>query len=101
MGFPGETDADVEELQRFLAEARLDAIGVFGYSDEDGTEAASLPGQLPAEEIARRVEDLADLADELMDQRAAERIGETVEVLSRSSQAPVATPAGPRTRLRR
>ena len=46
VGFPGETAADVEELQRFLSEARLDAIGVFGYSDEDGTEAATLAGQL-------------------------------------------------------
>jgi ribosomal protein S12 methylthiotransferase RimO len=81
VGFPGETDADVEELQSFLSDARLDAIGIFGYSDEDGTEAASLPGQLPADEIARRVEDLADLADELMDQRAAERVGETIDVL--------------------
>jgi MiaB/RimO family radical SAM methylthiotransferase len=81
VGFPGETDADVDELQRFLSDARLDAIGIFGYSDEDGTEAASLPGQLPAEEIARRVEDLADLANELMDQRAADRVGETIEVL--------------------
>jgi ribosomal protein S12 methylthiotransferase RimO len=81
VGFPGETEADVAELQQFLTDARLDAIGVFGYSDEDGTEAASLPGQLPAEEIAARVEDLAALADELMSQRAAERIGETVEVL--------------------
>ncbi len=81
VGFPGETEEDVAELHRFLAEARLDAIGIFGYSEEDGTEAASLPGPLPAEEIARRVEDLADLADELMAQRADERIGETVEVL--------------------
>jgi ribosomal protein S12 methylthiotransferase len=81
VGFPGETENDVAELQQFLTDARLDAIGVFGYSDEDGTEAASLPGQLPAEEIAARVEDLAALADELMSQRAAERIGETVEVL--------------------
>jgi ribosomal protein S12 methylthiotransferase RimO len=81
VGFPGETDADVDELQRFLADARLDAIGIFGYSDEDGTEAATLAGQLPADEIARRVEDLADLADELMDQRAAERVGETIDVL--------------------
>jgi ribosomal protein S12 methylthiotransferase len=81
VGFPGETEADVEELQRFLSDARLDAIGIFGYSDEDGTEAAGLAGQLPADEIARRVEDLADLAEELMDQRAAERIGETVDVL--------------------
>jgi len=81
VGFPGETDADLDELQRFLADARLDAIGIFGYSDEDGTEAAALAGQLPADEIARRVEDLADLAEELMDQRAAERIGETIDVL--------------------
>jgi ribosomal protein S12 methylthiotransferase len=81
VGFPGETEADVAELQAFLAEARLDAIGVFGYSDEDGTEAAGLPGQLPETEIADRVEELASLADELMDERAADRIGETVEVL--------------------
>ena len=81
VGFPGETEADVAELQAFLAEARLDAIGVFGYSDEDGTEAAGLPGQLPEDEIAGRVEELASLADELMAERAADRIGETVEVL--------------------
>ena len=81
VGFPGETEADVAELYRFLTDARLDAIGIFGYSEEDGTEAASLPGQVPADEIARRVEDLADLADELMAQRAEERAGEIVDVL--------------------
>ncbi|MGH3069402.1 MAG: 30S ribosomal protein S12 methylthiotransferase RimO [Streptosporangiaceae bacterium] len=81
VGFPGETAADVDELQRFLSEARLDAIGVFGYSDEDGTEAATLTGQLDPAEIARRVDDLAGLADELMAQRAADRVGEVVEVL--------------------
>jgi ribosomal protein S12 methylthiotransferase len=81
VGFPGETEDDLAELQRFLVGARLDAIGIFGYSDEDGTEAATLPGQLPAAEVARRVEDLADLADELMTQRAADRMGETLDVL--------------------
>jgi ribosomal protein S12 methylthiotransferase len=81
VGFPGETEADFAELQAFLAEARLDAIGVFGYSDEDGTEAAGLAGQLPETEVADRVEELASLADELMDERAADRIGETVAVL--------------------
>jgi tRNA A37 methylthiotransferase MiaB len=64
-----------------LSEARLDAIGVFGYSDEDGTEAATLAGQLDPAEIARRVDELAGLADELMAQRAADRVGEVVEVL--------------------
>jgi ribosomal protein S12 methylthiotransferase len=81
VGFPGETEDDVAELHHFLTDARLDAIGIFGYSEEEGTEAASLPGPVPADEIARRVEDLADLADELMTQRAEERAGEIVEVL--------------------
>jgi ribosomal protein S12 methylthiotransferase RimO len=81
VGFPGETDADVAALQEFLAAARLDAIGIFGYSDEDGTEAADLPGQLREDEIAGRVEEMAGLADELMAERAAARIGERVEVI--------------------
>jgi ribosomal protein S12 methylthiotransferase RimO len=81
VGFPGESTADVAELERFLAEARLDAIGIFGYSDEDGTEAASLSGHVDPGEIAQRVDDLADLADEVMSQRAADRIGETAGVL--------------------
>jgi ribosomal protein S12 methylthiotransferase RimO len=81
VGFPGETAEDLRELELFLSSARLDAIGVFGYSEEDGTEAASLPGQLAAEEVARRVEEVAGLAEELMAQRGAERIGETAEVL--------------------
>jgi ribosomal protein S12 methylthiotransferase len=85
VGFPGETEEDVAELHHFLTDARLDAIGIFGYSEEDGTEAASLPGQLPGDEIARRVGDLADLADELMAQRAEERVGESVEVLIEES----------------
>ncbi len=81
VGFPGESEADLAQLEAFLTEARLDAIGVFGYSDEDGTEAAGLPGQLPEQEIADRVEELASLADELMSERAAERIGTTVDVM--------------------
>jgi ribosomal protein S12 methylthiotransferase RimO len=81
IGFPGEAAADVAELERFLSGARLDAVGIFGYSDEDGTEAATLPGQLAEDEIAGRVEQVAGLANELMDQRAAERIGEIHDVL--------------------
>ena len=81
VGFPGEKPEDVEELRDFLTEARLDAIGVFGYSSEDGTEAAGLPGQLDEDEVAARVEDLAALADELMSERAADRIGDRADVL--------------------
>ena len=81
VGFPGETAADLAELELFLGRAGLDAIGIFGYSDEDGTEAASRPGKLPEAEIARRVEEFADLAEELMAQRAADRLGEALDVL--------------------
>jgi ribosomal protein S12 methylthiotransferase len=81
VGFPGETAEDLTELELFLSHAGLDAIGIFGYSDEDGTEAASLPGQLEQAEISRRVEEFASLADELMTQRAESRLGETLDVL--------------------
>jgi ribosomal protein S12 methylthiotransferase RimO len=81
VGFPGETRADVAELERFLTESRLDAIGVFDYSDEDGTEAATLDGKVGAATIRRRYERISALAEELCTQRAEERLGETVEVL--------------------
>jgi ribosomal protein S12 methylthiotransferase RimO len=83
VGFPGETAEDLRELELFLSEARLDAIGIFGYSDEDGTEAAGFAesDKLDADEVARRVSEFAGLADEVMAQRAADRIGDTVEVL--------------------
>ena len=81
VGFPGETPADFAELEEFLVGARLDAIGVFGYSDEDGTEAATLDGHHDAEVVAERVARISALADELMNQRAEDRVGTEVEVL--------------------
>jgi len=81
VGFPGETEADVEELERFLVAARLDAVGVFGYSDEDGTEAATYDGKLPDDVVRERVERVSALVEELTSQRAEDRLGETVEVL--------------------
>jgi ribosomal protein S12 methylthiotransferase len=83
VGFPGETAVDLRELELFLSEARLDAIGIFGYSDEDGTEAAGFADgdKLDEDEVARRVSEFADIAEEIMAQRAADRVGETVEVL--------------------
>ena len=80
-GFPGETEADVDVLAAFLSEAGLDAIGVFGYSDEDGTEAAGLDRQLPVELVEERRTRLADLVDELVSERAEQRVGEAVQVL--------------------
>jgi MiaB/RimO family radical SAM methylthiotransferase len=81
VGFPGETRDDVAELSRFLTEARLDAVGVFDYSDEDGTEAAELPGKVAPGTIKRRYDGLVALADELCAQRAEDRLGSLVEVL--------------------
>ena len=81
VGFPGETEEDVAELERFLTQARLDVVGVFGYSDEDGTEGERLDGKLPPEVIAERVERLGFLIEELTSQRAEDRVGEQVRVL--------------------
>lgn len=80
-GFPGETEADLTILTEFLAAAELDAVGVFGYSDEEGTEAATLPDKHPAEVIADRVDQVATLVDEVSAQRAADRIGQRVQLL--------------------
>ncbi len=81
VGFPGETKQDVAELARFLTEARLDAVGVFDYSDEDGTEAAGLPGKIREDAIKRRYDRIVALAEELCAQRAEERLGSPVDVL--------------------
>ncbi len=85
VGFPGETEDDVAELERFLTAARLDAVGVFGYSDEDGTEAESFDGKLDAETVAERVTRISALVEQLTTQRAEERIGTVVDVLVESA----------------
>ena len=81
VGFPGETESDVEELIAFLGSAQMDAVGVFGYSDEDGTEALGLAGKLDESEIRARVTEVSAVVDEVMAQRAEQRIGHEVEVL--------------------
>ena len=81
VGFPGETEEEYQELVDFINEARLDAIGVFGYSDEDKTEALTLERKLDEDLIHQRTEGLSTLVDELLLQRAEERIGEQVRVL--------------------
>lgn len=87
VGFPGETRADVAELERFLTDARLDFIGVFEYSDEEGTEAAGLDRKVGAATVSRRYARVSSLAEELCNQRALERVGSTVEVLVESVSA--------------
>ena len=81
VGFPGETQEDFDDLTNFITQAKLDAVGVFGYSDEDNTEALNLADKVDADVIAQRVETLSSLADEMVSLRAQARIGENVRVL--------------------
>ena len=86
VGFPGETQEDFDELATFITQAKLDAVGVFGYSDEDNTEALNLSGKVDPEVIAQRLETLSSLADEMVSNRAQARIGENVRVLIEDSE---------------
>ena len=97
VGFPGEDESDFQELLKFLGQARLDAIGIFGYSDEDGTEAETLPDKLDQREIRNRVEEVNSLVEQLLSDRANERIGEEVIVLveDRATQEGRAAHQGP------
>jgi len=81
VGFPGETQEDFDDLANFITQAKLDAVGIFGYSDEDKTEALDLSDKVDADVIAQRVETLSALADEMVSLRAQARIGENVRVL--------------------
>jgi ribosomal protein S12 methylthiotransferase len=81
VGFPGESQEDFDDLAKFITDAKLDAVGVFGYSDEDNTEALNHTDKIESEVIAQRVETLSSLADEMVSLRAQARIGETIRVL--------------------
>jgi tRNA A37 methylthiotransferase MiaB len=81
VGFPGETQEDYDDLANFISAAKLDAVGIFGYSDEDNTEALDLSDKVDEDVIRTRVEALSSLADEMVSLRAQARIGETVRVL--------------------
>jgi ribosomal protein S12 methylthiotransferase RimO len=81
VGFPGETESDYNELAEFITAAKLDAIGIFGYSDEDNTEAIEHEDKVAEEVIKERVESLSGLSDEMVSLRAQARIGEHIRVL--------------------
>ena len=81
VGFPGESEEEFAELVDFVSKARMDAVGVFGYSDEDQTEALTLENKVSEDVIRARVDQLSSLVDELLNQRAEERIGQSVRVL--------------------
>ena len=86
-GFPGETESDVETLREFIIDANLDFLGVFGYSDEDGTEGEGLNAHLEQAEVEARREMLTDVANLVCESRAAERVGERTVVLVEETDA--------------
>lgn len=81
VGYPGETDEQFEDLCDFISEAQLDYVGVFAYSREEGTKAASLPDQIDEDTKQERLQTIRDLADAVSAQKIAQRIGEKVNIL--------------------
>ena len=81
VGFPGETESDLAILEDFLVEAQLDAVGVFGYSDEEGTAAVELPDHVDSAEVQSRVSHINDVVQRVCDAAARRRVGSSVSVL--------------------
>jgi ribosomal protein S12 methylthiotransferase len=81
VGYPGETEADHDQLLRFVEEAQLDWCGFFSYSREDGTYAADLDGSVDPALMSERLAELRELQDEITASRRDALIGSTIEVL--------------------
>jgi ribosomal protein S12 methylthiotransferase len=101
VGFPGETEEHVDYLVSFIERARLDRVGFFTYSREEGTAAYALPDQIPVRVKNSRAARCRDAQRRISNQNDAARIGETVEVLVEGTRAlpggsPVRTALGER-----
>lgn len=81
VGFPHETQEDFDVLKDFLVQQQFDRVGVFTYSQEDGTEAATMDGQVPDEVKQDRQAELMELQAQISSDRLARHQGEVVEVL--------------------
>jgi ribosomal protein S12 methylthiotransferase len=81
VGYPGETEADHDQLLAFVNEAQLDWCGFFSYSPEDGTYAVGLDGAVPPSLVAERLDELTEMQDRITAARRDDLIGSTIEVL--------------------
>jgi ribosomal protein S12 methylthiotransferase len=81
IGYPGETGDDIEGLAEFLTAAQLDWAGFFPYSAEEGTDAATMPNQVPGEIISERMRYIQGIQDEITAVRNAATVGRTLRVL--------------------
>lgn len=81
VGFPGETDADFEELKEFVEQQRFENAGVFAYSQEKGTVAGAMPNQIPDEIKQERYHELMALQAQISEEIHKDTEGQTLEVL--------------------
>ena len=81
VGFPGETEAEFAELLAFVKEFRFEAMGVFAFSPEPGTPAATMPGQVDDDVKARRVDELMRAQQEIVFQANGRAVGAELEIL--------------------
>ena len=93
VGFPGETDAEFEELLDFVEEQRFDHVGAFTYSPQAGTPAAGYADPVPHEVVAERYGALMELAQGISHERNRELVGRELDVLV-ESEAPTASATG-------
>lgn len=84
VGFPGETDADFEELKEFVEQQRFENAGVFAYSQEEGTVAGAMPNQIPDEIKQERYHELMALQAQISEEIHKDTEGQTLEVLVES-----------------
>jgi ribosomal protein S12 methylthiotransferase len=81
VGFPGESEEDFARLCEFVRETRFDRVGVFRYSDEEGTAAYRLPGKVPRAVARERYQHLLGIQQEIMLEKLDSRVGEETRVL--------------------
>ena len=81
VGYPGETEADHDELLEFLDEAQLDWAGFFAFSPEEGTYAKDLDGQVPASLVAERLAEVTERQDQITAIKRDDKVGEVLTVL--------------------
>lgn len=86
-GFPGETEADVEDLKAFLEEVRFERVGIFTYSHEENTSAYDLPDTIPAAEKEQRAQSIMEVQQEISFEKNQELIGKTFRVIVDKKEA--------------
>lgn len=81
VGYPGETEEDFDELRRYVEETAFDRLGVFRFSSQEGTAAATLPDPVPEEVALERQQILTDIQETIADERGRALVGARTEIL--------------------